>query len=207
LNGTFILDWLIHNLDVCCWAKGAYPVSAQGQGGRQVRTLKDQLFDHHAIEYTFPDGTRLFAQGRHQNSTWGCFQSTIHGATGCAVIGEGVSNPRIYRGHNPVAANLIWEYKGGPNRNQYQVEHDVLFDAIRNDKPVNEAERCAKSAMVGILGRMVAETGKTITWEEAINSTSELAPNLDKLTMDGPAPVMPDENGDYPIAMPGVTTI
>ena len=37
VNGSFILDWLIHNLDVCCWVKDAWPVKAQGQGGRQVR--------------------------------------------------------------------------------------------------------------------------------------------------------------------------
>ena len=63
------------------------------------------------------------------------------------------------------------------------------------------------ATMVGVLGRMAAESGLTITWEEAMNSTTELAPNLDALTMDGPAPVMPDENGDYPIAMPGVTKV
>ena len=71
LNGSFILDWLIHNLDVCCWCKDAWPVSAQGHGGRQVRTRKDQLFDHYAVEYSFPDGTRLFAQGRHMDNCWG----------------------------------------------------------------------------------------------------------------------------------------
>jgi len=207
LNGSFLLDWLIHNLDVCCWAKGTYPVSAQGMGGRQTRTEKDQLFDHYTVEYTFGDGTRLFAQGRHQQGTWECFQSTIHGTTGCAVIGEGVPNPRIYRGHNPVGANMIWQYRDGPVRNQYQLEQDVLFDSIRNDKPVNEAERCCMATMVGVLGRMAAESGLTITWDEAMNSTTELAPNLDALTMDGPAPVMPDENGDYPIAMPGVTKV
>ncbi len=38
LNGTFLEDWLIHNIDVCCWAKNAWPVSVQGMGGRQVRT-------------------------------------------------------------------------------------------------------------------------------------------------------------------------
>ena len=207
LNGSFILDWLIHNLDVCCWAKGAYPVSAQGMGGRQTRKERDQLFDHYAVEYTFADGTRLFAQGRHQADTWQCFQSTIHGQTGCAIIGEGVPNPRIYKGHNPVAANLLWEYTDGPRKDQYQVEQDVLFDCIRNDKPVNETERCCQATMVGVLGRMAAETGLNITWDEALNSTTELAPDLDKLTMDGTAPVMPDEEGNYPIAMPGVTTI
>ena len=64
LNGSFFLDWLIHNLDICCWIKGAWPVSAQGQGGRQTRTEPDQLFDHYAVEYTFADGTRMMAQGR-----------------------------------------------------------------------------------------------------------------------------------------------
>jgi myo-inositol 2-dehydrogenase/D-chiro-inositol 1-dehydrogenase len=63
--------WLIHNLDVCCWVKGAWPVSCQGQGGRQVRTLPDQLFDHYAVEYTFPDGTRLIAEARHMDQCWG----------------------------------------------------------------------------------------------------------------------------------------
>jgi predicted dehydrogenase len=205
LNGSFILDWLIHNLDVCCWTKGSFPVFAQGQGGRQVRTEKDQQFDHFAVEYTFADGTRLIAQGRHQDNTWGCFQSTIHGASGCAVIGEGVTEPRIYRGHNPDAKNLLWEYKDGQQRDQYQVEHDVLFSCIRSDDPVNETERCAKVTMVGILGRMAAESGQGITWEEAMKSETVLAPDLENLTMDGPAPIMPDENGDYPIAMPGVT--
>lgn len=202
LNGSFLLDWLIHNLDVCCWAKDALPVSAQGQGGRQVRKHKDQLFDHYAVEYTFPDGTRLFAQGRHQQKTWVCFQSTIHGANGCAIIGEGVSHPKIYKGHQPLKENMIWEYTA-KHGNQYQIEHDVLFDCIRNDKPINETERCCNASMVGIMGRIAAETGKMVTWEEVFASEEELAPNLDNLKIDGPAPIMPDENGDYPIALPG----
>jgi len=73
LNGSFFLDWLIHNLDVCCWVKNAWPVSAQGQGGRQVRTEPDQLFDHYSVEYTFGDGTRLMAQGRHIGGCWDFF--------------------------------------------------------------------------------------------------------------------------------------
>ena len=204
LNGSFLLDWLIHNLDVCCWVKDAWPVSAQGQGGRQVRTEPDQLFDHYAVEYSFADGTRLLAQGRHQANTWGFFGDVIHGATGSAVLGEGVSHPRLFKGHKQTAENQAWEYKG-PGCNQYQVEHDLLFEAIRQDRPYNEAERSAKAAMTGILGRMAAESGKEVTWEEAMQSSLELAPGLDKCTMDSPAPVMPDAQGRYPVAMPGLT--
>jgi predicted dehydrogenase len=206
LNGSFLLDWLIHNLDVCCWVKNAWPVSAQGQGGRQVRDQADQLFDHYAVEYTFADGTRLFAQGRHMLNCWGFFGDVIHGATGSAVLGEGISDPRIYKTHKQTAANLIWQYKGPPC-NAYQVEHDLLFDAIRQDKPYNETERCAQAAMAGILGRMAAECGQEITWDQALASNLELAPGLDKLTWDGEPPVKPDDQGRYPVAMPGFSKV
>ncbi len=206
LNGSFILDWLIHNLDVCCWCKDAWPVSAQGQGGREVRTKPDQLFDHIAVEYSFADGTRLFAQGRHMHNCWGFFGDVIHGTKGSAVLGEGIPQPRIYKGHQQTSANVIWQYDG-PRGSGYQVEHDLLFDAIRENKPYNEAERCAYAAMVGILGRMAAESGQTIKWEEALASNLELAPGLDQYTMDSEAPVKPDAQGDYPVAKPGVTKV
>jgi len=206
LNGSFLLDWLIHNLDVCCWVKDAWPVSAQGQGGRQVRTEPDQLFDHYAAEYTFPDGTRLFAQGRHMDNCWGFFGDVIHGAKGSAVLGEGQSEPRIYKGHRQTKENLIWEYKG-PGWDHYQYEHDLLFQAIREDKPYNETERCARAAMVGILGRMACESGQMITWDQALKSNLELAPGLDQYTMDSKPPVLPDDKGRCPVAMPGRTKV
>ncbi|MGB2822239.1 MAG: gfo/Idh/MocA family oxidoreductase [Phycisphaerae bacterium] len=206
VNGSFILDWLIHNIDVCCWVKDAWPVSAQGQGGRQTRTQADQLFDHYAVEYSFADGTRLFAQGRHMPGCWGFFGDVIHGATGSAVLGEGVGNPRLYKGHQRTADSEIWRYKG-PGCNSYQVEHDLLFEAIRGNKPYNETDRCAKAAMAGILGRMAAESGQMITWEKAMASNLELAPGLDQYTMDSDAPVKPDAQGNYPVAMPGRTKV
>ncbi len=207
VNGSFLLDWLIHNLDVCCWVKDAWPVSAQGQGGRQVRKHPDQLFDHYAVEYRFADGTRLFAQGRHMANTWGFFGDKIHGATGSAVLGEGIKEPRLYNGHEMTKVSQAWEFEGQA-KNQYQVEHDLLFAAIREDRPYNETERCAYAAMTGILGRMAAESGKEITWDEAMASDLELAPGLENIaTLEGPAPIQPDDDGKYPIAMPGFTEV
>jgi hypothetical protein len=37
-----------------------------------------------------------------------------------------------------------------------------------------------------------------------LNSPVELAPNAANFTPEGPAPVMPDDQGKYPIPMPGV---
>jgi len=206
LNGSFMLDWLIHNHDVACWAKDAWPVSAQGQGGRQVRKTPDQLFDHYAVEFHYADGTRMFAQGRHMSGCWGFWGVVVHGTKGCAVIGEGIPYPKIYRGHEQKESNCIWKFEG-QRPNPYQIEHDLLFAAIRADKPYNETERSAYAAMTGILGRMACESGKFIKWDEALASNLELAPGLDKMTWDSEPPVKPDKNGHYPIAMPGVTKV
>jgi len=206
LNGSFIVDWLIHNIDVCCWVKDSWPVSVQGIGGRQVRREADQLFDHYGAEYTFADGTRLYAQGRHQTKCYDFFGDIIHGAKGSAVLGEGQPKPRIFRGHKQSSDQLVWEYKGAPC-DAYQVEHDLLFDAIRNNKSYNETERCAKSCFTAIMGRMACESGEVIHWDDALASNVELAPGLDSLTWDGNPPVVPDSQGQYPIAMPGQTQV
>jgi myo-inositol 2-dehydrogenase / D-chiro-inositol 1-dehydrogenase len=203
LNGSFIVDWLIHNIDVCCWIKSGWPVSVQGMGGRQVRHDADQLFDHYGAEFTFADGTRMFAQGRHIENCWPFFGDVIHGATGSALLGEGQSKPRLFKGHNQTQQNALWSY-GGPECNHYQVEHDLLFDAIRNNKPYNETERCAKSCFAAIMGRMACESGKMVTLEEAMASNLELAPGLENYKWDSHPPV-PDAEGKYAIAMPGQT--
>ena len=204
LNGSFIVDWLIHNIDICCWIKNSWPISVQGMGGRQVRQDPDQLFDHYGAEFTFADGTRLLAQGRHMANCWDFFGDLIQGTKGCAVLGEGQPKPRIFHGHRPVSESLLWSYKG-QDCDHYQREHDLFFAAIRNDQPYNETERCAKSCLAAIMGRMACESGKQITWDEAFNSNVELAPGLADLTWNGEPPAKPIAPGKYEIAMPGQT--
>jgi myo-inositol 2-dehydrogenase / D-chiro-inositol 1-dehydrogenase len=115
--------------------------------------------------------------------------------------------PRLWDGFKQRSEKQIWSYQG-PECDHYQREHNLLFDAIRNDKPYNETERCAKACLVAIMGRMACESGQAITFEDAMASTKELAPGLEKITsLDSPAPVTPDANGRYPIAMPGQTEV
>ncbi len=207
LNGSFLVDWLIHNIDVCCWAKNAWPESAQGMGGRQVRSEADQLFDHCAAEFTFPDGTRMHAQGRHMSGCHDFFGDVIHGTSGSAVLGEGIPKPRLFRGHKQVSSNVSWTYQGPPC-DHYQREHDLLFDAIRQDRPYNEVERSAKSCLTAILGRMAVESGKLISWNEALNANTQLAPGVEHIhSLTAAAPVQPDAAGNYPVALPGRTQV
>jgi myo-inositol 2-dehydrogenase / D-chiro-inositol 1-dehydrogenase len=107
------------------------------------------------VEYAFADGARLYAQGRHMNGCYDIFSDFAHGTKGSAVLMENLAapKPRIYRNRAQTRENEVWRYSGPPC-DPYQVEHDLLFDAIRNNQPCNEAERCAKACLVAIMGRL-----------------------------------------------------
>ena len=78
-----------------------------------------------------------------------------------------------------------------------------MFAAIRRGEVPNEGEYGAKSTMTAIFGRMATYCGKVVDWEDAINSDISLA-NVDMMaSFDDKAPVSPDENGEYPIPVPG----
>jgi predicted dehydrogenase len=208
-SGGCYSDFLIHNIDECCWMKDAWPVMASGLGGRHYRGNNiDQNFDTYAVEYTFKDGTKLLLEGRTMDGCAQEFASFAHGTKGSAVISANSHWPshcRILKGQNVrsrSADDIVWK----PEReeyNPYQAEWDQLIDAIRSNKPYNEAKRGAEASLVTAMGRMAAHTGKIITWDQMLNCDHEFAPEVDKLTMESAAPIVADTNGKYPVPEPG----
>jgi hypothetical protein len=79
-------------------------------------------------------------------------------------------------------------------------------DAIRDDKPYNEVKRGVEASLTASMGRMAANTGKEITFDQMLNCDFEMAPGIDKFTMDSPAPLVADANGRYPVPQPGIVT-
>ncbi|MFZ4765198.1 MAG: gfo/Idh/MocA family oxidoreductase, partial [Roseimicrobium sp.] len=95
-------------------------------------------------------------------------------------------------------------YAEQPEPNPYDLEWEDFIDAIRNNKPYNELERGVKASLVTSMGRMATHTGVIITYDEMLNCPHEFAPDADKLTLDGPAPLREDANRRYPVPQPGV---
>ncbi|MDT0553570.1 Gfo/Idh/MocA family protein [Urechidicola vernalis] len=203
--GDHILEQHIHNIDVANWFLGEYPVKAQGMGGRETRKGKDhgQIFDHHFVEFEYPSGAVISSQCRHQQGCMNRVSETFQGTHGTTYSdGGGNGNLKTYSG------NTRYKHDGENDKNPYQVEHDELFAAIRgNGEYINNAEYGAKSTMTAILGRMATYTGKSVTWEEAMNSEHKLVPDEDLLTFDAIPPVVLDANGNYPTPVPGSTAI
>jgi predicted dehydrogenase len=206
-SGGSYSDFLIHNIDECCWMKDAWPVKAHATGGRHYRGNKiDQNFDHYAVEYTFADGAKLRLEGRTMPDCDQEFSSHAWGTKGSAVISQSSHFPakcRTYKGWNlNVKDDLVWRYeKDEPS--PYHLEWEALIDAIRNDKPYNEVERGTKASIVTSMGRMASHTGDIVTFDQMLNSEHEFAPGLDKLTLDSAAPLVADKEGKYPVPMPG----
>jgi len=204
-SGGMFSDFYIHQIDELSWMKDAWPVQAHAVGGRHYRdTGVDQNFDSYGVEYTYPDGTKLFYNGRAISGCHNEFASYVHGTKGAAIVSTSSHAPgrvRTFKGHHFTNEELIW---GPPNEpNPYQMEWEDLIEAIRDDKPYNEARRGAQASLVTSMGRMAAHTGQIITYDAILNSEHEMAPDVDKFTDASPAPVQ-FKDGAYPYPEPGI---
>ncbi len=215
-SGGNFSDFYIHHIDHLGWMKNTWPVKAQALGGRHYRqspegiTYVDQNFDVYSVEYTYADGTKFYFDGRCMTGCQQIYASYLHGSKGMAVAsknGDCGQPSSLYRSQNPTPADMFWESTVNPDeKDPYQNEWNDLMNAIRDDMPYNETKRGVEASLTASMGRMAAHTGKEVTWEGILNSEFEMAPNVDKLTMDSPAPLIADANGRYPVPQPGIVT-
>jgi predicted dehydrogenase len=198
LCGDHITEQHIHNIDVVNWFKGSYPVKAQGMGGRQVRKGKDhgEIFDHHYVEFHYADGSILNSQCRHIPGTMSKVDELISGTKGKIFCGAA-----HIKDH---AGKILFQFDKTKENDPYQSEHDELFAAIaKNEYKFADAENGAKSTMTSILGRMATYSGQIMDWEKTITSGISIMPK--EFDWNALPPVVPDEDGRYPVAKPGVT--
>ena len=208
-SGGLFSDFYIHQIDETSWMKNAWPVKAQALGGRHYREdFVDQNFDTYAVEYTYPDGSKLFFDGRTMLGCRNDMSSVVHGSKGSAIVSTAGHTPgkvRIFSGQLQDRDQVVWAFPQ-PEQTPYQLEWNDLIDAILSDKPYNEVPRGVEASLVTSMGRMAAHTGQEITYEQMAECPQEFAPEVANFTNDGPAPVMPDKDGKYPIPQPGKVT-
>ena len=198
LSGDHNVEQHVHSLDKAAWAMHDQPpVRAWGLGGRQVRTEQPRfgdIYDHHAVCYEYPSGVRLYSFCRQHAGCWSDVSDVFIGTKGKAsILGHQIEDEK---------GQVKWKFKG-EGGNMYELEHQALFQAIRSGKPINNGLYMARSTMLAILGRMVDYTGQCLTWDQAINSKQELSPA--KYAFDADPPTLPDKDGKYPVATPGLT--
>jgi len=196
LCGDHIVEQHVHNIDIANWVLDRLPESAYGVGGRQNRVpgQSSEIYDHHSVNFVYPGGVRIASQCRQFPGGDGRVNEEFQGTKGYVKIGEITD----YKG------NVLWKFEGKSD-NPYQVEHDELHDAIRNDKPLNNAVYGTTSSFSAVLGRTATYTGKQTGYDDLMKTGFRTMP--DSLTWDTIPPVVPDKDGNYPLPMPATYKI
>lgn len=195
LSGDDVPQSLVHNLDRSSWVlHNKAPVKCHGLAGRSSMTepIYGDVFDHHSVVYELDDGVRIYAFCR---TTTGCHNdssSTVLGSKGKASV----TQCRIWG-----ETNWRWEGRCDP----YQIEHDLLFKAIRSGEPVNNGDYMARSTMITVMGQISCYTGKEVTWEQINRSDFYYPPRPEDCRDDMEPPVKAGADGSYPVPKPGFT--
>jgi predicted dehydrogenase len=200
-----MVDNLIHQVDECCWIRDAWPVAVRGLGGR-VPESRDcgQNIDVYSMEFTFADGTKAFCGFRRINKTESDFATYIHGAK-CAAQFSGQTHRatvRLFNDQRIAEDNIAWTPEAD-RFSPWQYEWNEFIASIRNDRPHNEAKRAVYADLTTLMGRAACHTGQTVTWDDMMASRFQFCDYLDDLTPDSPVPVRPDEEGRFPVPIPG----
>ncbi len=206
-SGHFV-DYLIHQIDECCWIKDAWPVSAIGMGGRSPESTDcGQNIDVYSIEYTFADGTKAFCGFRREKQCRSDFATYIHG-TKCAAQFSGdihAATVNMFKDQRIGDQYITWTPT--PDAvSPWQYEWNDFIASIRNDKPHNEAKRAVYSDLTTLMGRAACHIGQEVTWDQMMQSDFQFCDYLDKLSPESPVPVKADEKGQFPVPVPGIWT-
>jgi hypothetical protein len=148
-----------------------------------------QIFDHHFVEFTYANGAKMFSQCRHMRNCFNSVSEAAHGSKGTTNCAGRID------GENE------WRFRGQGVSGHQQEQTDLLA-TLRAGERYNEGYYGATSSMTAVLGRLANYSGKIVKWDDAVEKGFSEFP--ESLEWDAKAPVQKDENGDYPIPMPGV---
>ena len=196
LSGDDVVQSLIHTIDVATWAMGdRAPRDAHALAGRSASIGEEfgDVFDHSAVVYEYASGVKLYGFVRTQS---GC-----HAEVGVQLIGtKGRAFEGRIEGENP------WRYEK-PRRGGHAQEQIDFFAALRAGKTINNESYMARSTMIALMGQAAAYTGKKVTWENINRSRFTYPPSSEEIQFRSVPPVSRDQDGVYPTAIPGITTM
>ncbi len=200
-----MVDYLIHQIDECCWIKDAWPVSCNGMGGRVPHSQDcSQNIDVYEMEFTFADGTKAFCGFRRIRQTRNEFATFVHGTKCAAQFSGNVHAATVHQFKDQRIGKEFIDWTPEKDKfSPWQYEWNHLIASIRNDRHHNEAKRAAYSDMTAQMGRAACHIGQTVTWDDVMNSKFHFCDNLEDMDYDTPVPVKPDSEGRFPVPIPG----
>ena len=188
ISGDIIVEQNIHIIDTTNWLLNARPLKAYGKNGRAGRTDDRDCSSHYNCVFTYPKDVHVsFSSTQYGKAAWG---------VGMQYYGTRDIAEARYDAPVRISGETAWEYPGlgRPQAVDQQAAvtgrfRGALDDADANKQAafigsvvsgnlLNEAVSGAESVLSAILGRMAAETGREVTWEEMLKSTEVYDPKI-----------------------------
>ena len=200
-----MVDYLIHQIDECCWLMDAWPESCRGMGGREVGSDDHgQNIDSYSLEYIFPDGRRAFCGFRRAKEGHNEFATYVHGSKRAGQFSGNIHKATVHMFNDLRIAddNVAWS-PTPDTQGPWDNEWEDFIKSIRSDRPHNEGHRAAFADYSAIMGRAAAHTNQVVTWDQVTQSEFQFCDYLDDLDYDSPPPVTADEAGYFPAPVAG----
>lgn len=168
LGGDIIVEQNIHVIDVANWFLRGHPTKATGTGGRTDWTGTgyegSDAWDHFLVHYDYPNNVHADFSSHQLTNAFGDLCVRVFGLNGMADTHYGglvrIAGPNAWMG-----AEKDPTFREGAINNV-----KAFIAAIRENKPINNAETAVESNLTAILGRMAAYKHGTVTWDEMMAS-------------------------------------
>jgi len=196
LSGDDVTQSLVHNLDRMRWIlHEENPKSCFGLGGRSsgFGEVFGDMFDHGTVVYEMPSGARINAMCQTRVGCYANWDDIVMGTKGVC-----------YWSRCRIEGETNWRYDG-PKNNPHIEEQKIFIESIRSGKPVNHQDTMIDSTYMAVMGQISVYTGKPVTWEQMMAADFEFEPKVEEVTLRMEPPTLPDESGNYPLPIPGVT--
>ena len=188
ISGDIIVEQNIHIIDVTNWLLNARPLKAYGKNGRLGRSDDRDCSSHYNCVFTYPKDVHIsFSSTQYGKAAWG---------VGMQYYGtRGIADAR-YSAPVRISGETTWEYPGlgqaqavdqkaavtgrftGALDDADANKQAAFIGSVQTGNLLNEAMSGAESTLAAILGRMAAETGREVTWEELLKSTEVYDPKI-----------------------------
>jgi predicted dehydrogenase len=192
ISGDILVEQNIHVIDLCNWILQGHPLKAVATGSRNIISHMGDTWDNYEVIYTYPGDVRVsFSSTQFGTNGWFDVSESIFGASGVAeapysgpvrIIGENAwawsdapgeatpSKPSTFAANGAFSDNLAFADR----------EKDRGFiESITSGKFHNQAAEGVQTALSCMLGRMAAETGREVTWEEHLQHGKEYKLGID----------------------------
>lgn len=191
LSGDIIVEQNVHVIDFADWLLQGHPLSASGcVRGRKGRTDPGDASSHYNCTFVYPNDVHIsFASTQFLKGAWD---------VGMRFFGSEGNSEARYDAPVRITGDHPWEFRGLGAPGQVKdskvaatgVFRGALDDADANKQKaflesitsgnyLNEIMPGAEATMAAIMGRMAAEAGREVRWEEVARSEEVLDARLD----------------------------